>query len=400
MRPFILTPLSCFQGYKALFCVVLFMALMAQITIAKAEQVDTQTCQIKAIGGVPLQRLAVLAKGMNISRWFNAEPGKQPEVPSGSHLKQLRQLGITHIRLPIADELLSKKFKRTQSDSAFLTELDEAIELLLSMGFAVTIDMHPGKNFRDLHEAEPLAAFEMLKEVWEILAKRYKNTPPDKVFFELLNEPSLKQEQWHSQALRLIRMVRKIAPDHTLIYGTADKQQIHVLKKLVPFEVSNIIYAVHYYDPYVFTHQGRNWPKGHWLSHVKGLPFPAALDHPKVQTVLAQLKTKGHLKSIRTIEKSLDTPWSETRIANAFIELADWSRRNNRPVIMNEFGVLKHFTPLDDRRAWLKIVRTEAEKHCIGWTHWEFTKGFSLFNKQGDFDNNDVKAVTGTVLRP
>jgi len=54
--------------------------------------------------------------------------------------------------------------------------------------------------------------------LWREIAERYKNTNPERVFFELRNEPhDIKAEEWRAQAEELIKTIRQIAPDHTLI---------------------------------------------------------------------------------------------------------------------------------------------------------------------------------------
>jgi len=57
-----------------------------------------------------------------------------------------------------------------------------------------------------------------------------------------------------------------------------------------------------------------------------------------------------------------------------------WQRRFSRPIIINEFGVLKAAAPRDSRLRWLSAVTAFANEHCWGWAHWELAQGFGLVN--------------------
>jgi endoglucanase len=74
-------------------------------------------------------------------------------------------------------------------------------------------------------------------------------------------------------------------------------------------------------------------------------------------------------------------PWTEERVAAAIGEAAAWATRHRRPVIINEFGVLSFKAAPADRARWLRAVRTAAEQHCIGWTHWEYADGFGFVRR-------------------
>ena len=50
-------------------------------------------------------------------------------------------------------------------------------------------------------------------------------------------------------------------------------------------------------------------------------------------------------------------------------------------MIINEFGVLGWKTAPADRARWLRAVRTAAEHHCIGWTHWDYADSFGFVRR-------------------
>jgi endoglucanase len=73
-----------------------------------------------------------------------------------------------------------------------------------------------------------------------------------------------------------------------------------------------------------------------------------------------------------------------------------WQRRFSRPIIINEFGVLKAGAPRDSRLRWLSAVTAYAGRHCWGWAHWELAQGFGLVDDAtGRPDPGVLQALLG-----
>mgnify|MGYP001816209148 CR=1 FL=1 len=363
-------------------------------------------CQVDSAHTVPAKRLRVLSKGINISRWFN-KLGVPRERPSDDVLRKLRAEGYTYVRLPVAGEVLTSSFGNNVAAKEFAARLDTAIARLRRFNFGITIDLHPDRAFRELYKNKPEEAVKLLKAIWSMLARRYVGRSADYIFFEILNEPSVKKSLWRDHAIELIKTIRSIAKDHTLIYGPANFQEIRRLAKSVPFDDSNIVYAAHFYDPFLFTHQGaiRN-PKKPWLQYLTGLPFPAKIGDDAIVSLLAELEDDDHPdpKNARTaaqeLRETLKNDWVDSRISKPFSKLASWADRCQRPVIVNEVGVFRRKTPAKDlarltaserkkyderqkasrkpRENWLRAIRAAAMYYGIGMARWELTKGFGL----------------------
>ena len=143
----------------------------------------------------------------------------------------------------------------------------------------------------------------------------------------------------------------------------------------------NVVYAVHFYDPLVFTHQGLDWAGDDPLRHLDGVPFPAKITDPAVARMIKRLQTEGHAESAIRLKAALELPWTEPRIDQEFAGAAAWASRHRRPVILNEFGVLQGKAGGMDRLRWLGAVRAAAERHCVGWAHWEYADGFGFVQR-------------------
>jgi endoglucanase len=335
------------------------------------------------------QRIEALSRGFNADGWLN---GPQATRPPPALLRELRNSGLTHVRLPVPAERLMRRFASGNEREELLRELGRAVEELKSIGYSISLDLHPGDRFNQLHREDPGASMEEMKSAWADLAQVIRNFPADRVFAELLNEPDLKADRWQTEVEDLAAYVRQLLPDTTLIIGPVNWQRADSLPAFRPLTDLNIVYAIHFYDPMVFTHQG-HWDPNDPLHSVKGLPYPIDAGDPAVQEIRRRLSNERSLAALETLDHAI--------AASAGIEkwlepAAAWQRRFSRPIIINEFGVLKSGAPRDSRLRWLSAVTAYAGEHCWGWTHWELAQGFGLVNDAtGKPDPGVLRALLG-----
>lgn len=351
-------------------------------------------CESVHSGDVPPIRLERLSRGFNLSGWLDSET---PRRPDSELLARLRRLGFTHIRLPVEAEALMPAFARAADASLRLAELEEAVGLLLKLDFGVIIDMHPGERFQTLHDTDPDGALEQLAAAWRQVATRFAGRDPDRVFFELLNEPAPPQLVWQPQAEALAAAIRAIAPDHTLIFGPAGFQTVSALAGSAPLSIRNVVYAVHFYQPMEFTHQGLDWgDEDSPLRSLRGVPYPLRNGDPRAEALVKQLVRASQTETAAQLKEAMAEGWDDDRIAAAFAPLARWALDHGKPIIVDEFGVLGRYANAKDRSRWLRAVRIEAERYCFGWTHWEFDQAFGFLNEAGtDADPHLAKALLG-----
>jgi endoglucanase len=345
---------------------IAFGALLA----ASAAGAADRSCS--ALEAFPNQKLlAAMQRGVNLPGWDSEDESRRPAV---AQLRALREKGFTHIRLLLDDSRLAPAKRETYLDRMF-----EQIILLFSQEYAVSLDLHAGSIF----QREPDKAEAHLTELWQAIAKRVRFLDPGKLAVELLNEPQTESAIWWPVAARLAAAVRRILPDHTIVLGPAGPQRHETLAGLEPLDDRNIVYAVHYYDPFAFTHQGADWGEtADPIQYLRGLPFPANADDPQMKEKMAKLRAGGHDEAADMLERSLETPWTDDAMTPAFEMMADWSATHAQPVIVNEFGVLSYHAPRQVRLNWLAAVRRQAEQFCIGWTHWDFQDGFGLIDPE------------------
>jgi endoglucanase len=350
--------------------------------VARAACVETRHA-------VPAARLEALARGFNLAG--------QLDSPSSTllHEELLRTLysrGMRHVRLPVPAETVMSGFGTKDAAERQLQALTQFVGQLIDIGYAVTVDLHPGAQFQVMHRDKAAEALAALKDAWQMLARVIGRFPPDKVFAELLNEPDVSAERWQSEMRQLAEFVRKLLPDTTLIVGPVNWQRADSLPTFKPLDDRNVVYAIHFYDPMAFTHQG-HWNRNDPLSEIKQLPFPLNRHDATVMDLRAMLQAAKKSAALRELDAALAMSDRGDIVARQLAPALTWQAEYRRPLIINEFGVLTHHAPPGSRVRWLHAVVRFAEANCIGWTHWEFAQGFGLLNDKKQLDDQAVRAL-------
>lgn len=331
---------------------------------------------------VAQKRAEKMGLGMNLSHldnyWLGSKENNFADFvkPKESAKREkmfadISKAGFTTVRIPInfgAFASLEKPFKwnnKTGLEFAY-----KYVKWALDNDLNAIIDLHHVEFDGSIKDA---AATERIVWLWSEIAKRYKDTNPEKVFFELRNEPhDISAEDWRDQATQIINTVRKIAPKHTLVVGFHDWNGRKAMIESKPFADENIIYTFHYYDPFIFTHQGATW-SGEGLPDLKGVPFPYS------KKIEVPQSAKG-----KWVENQINAYKTDSEESKMFADLKaakDWSVKNNVPIFMGEFGSFSKYASEDSRCRHAKIIYTALGKLDIPSAWWEWDGGFNMFKK-------------------
>jgi endoglucanase len=375
-------------------CVFVALVLCAVLILsgapAGAAQAGPDTSVAKA-------RAKHLQHGVNLSHWFAQVYG--PTGYSKEHFDSwttaqdialIKAMGFDHVRLSVNPQPMWKQNAADEIPVEYLGYLDAAVKMILDQGLAVVIDIHPEGEFKEKLSSD--AAVEQFADFWRALAKHYSSYNPEKVFFETLNEPEMKDHyRWNGIQGHLAVAIREGAPQHTIIVEGARWADDDDLLFMEPLRDPNVIYNFHFYEPHLFTHQGATWGESYW-HYLKEVPYPSTTDN--VQAAEALVPDAVHKLSVQRYGAE---QWDAARMEAEFAPVAAWGKRWNVPLVCNEFGVYRKAVKPEDRTRWLSDVRTALEKDGIGWTMWDYRGGFSvvLKNKDGQtiVDEATVKAL-------
>ncbi|OWV25030.1 endoglucanase [Fibrobacter sp. UWB1] len=345
----------------------------------------------------PLQAKAMkyLNKGINFTNWLENADGKFKEfVFDETDIKLLADNGIKSLRLPIDLDLYATNrdafVKDTTGtvaldfdDSTLFTVLDSFVEWTGNHNMSFVIDYHEYDNSYNATSAKDNKYIQMMAETWKHVATHYAENTREDIFFELLNEPDMSAgkvtaAQWTVAAQAMIDSIRSVDKKHTILFGDAQWYSISLLAKRTPFTDDNIVYVIHTYEPFAFTHQGGSWTD---YATIKGIPFP--YNPAKWSTVSGDFGvTKSTQSYVKSNIKNYYKTGSKEAIMEQILKAKKWAATNNVPVIINEFGALNLRSTAQDRLNYLTAMREICDTLQIPWTHWGYTGNFSLF--EGD----------------
>ena len=353
--------------------------------------------QTTPASSVPATRLAHVRHGVNLSSWFAQV--YDPRGYTKEHLQTwttasdialIKSAGFDHVRLSVNPQPIMDALRHHDGGAEYLGYLDAAIKMILDAGLAVEIDMHPESDFKTRLAKED-DFVERFADFWSMVAKRYAPLDPDRVFFEILNEPEMRDAyRWYGVEAKVAAAIRRGAPSSTIIAAGARWDDDDDLVFLEPLPDTNVIYVFHFYEPHIFTHQGATWGAYYW-HWVKGLHYPSSPENAaQVATLVPEARDR-----MQVIRYGQDH-WDASRIEAEINQAADWARQRRVPLICNEFGVFRDYSEPQDRSAWIKDVRTSLERHNIGWAMWDYSGNFGVVTQKdgkATLDEATVRAL-------
>lgn len=341
-------------------------------------------CTYPAISQVPFSR------GVNLTSWF--------QVPSAHNIQftkfskqdfvNIKNLGCDVIRLPINLHFMTDGEPDYNLDPLFLFFLDSAVTWAEDLQIHLLLDNH---TFDPSEDTDPGVEQALIK-VWTQMAGHYKDRS-EYIYYEILNEPhGISDIIWGNIQQNVIDAIREVDTVHTIIVGPAGWNSYNNLDDLPEYTDDNLIYTFHFYDPFIFTHQGASWGSPS-MEPLAGVPFPYNVDSmPACPDAL-----KG-----TWIESSMNNYHNDGTVEKVkeLIDIAvDFKNSRNMPVFCGEFGVYIPNSPRQDRINWYDTVRTYLEEVEIPWTIWDYTGGFGIFEEGGndmfeyDIDTAIVKSL-------
>ncbi len=288
-----------------------------------------------------------IGRGVNIGNALEAPAeGDWGVTLQAGYFQAAADAGFASVRLPVRWNSHASPQFPDEIDPAFFRRVDWAVNEALANGLMLILDFHHFTDYMDCAWCQR----DRFLRIWGQVAEHYREYPPELVF-ELLNEPSLAVPawEWNGAVGAALGVIRSINPHRTVVVGPVGWDSPWTLSTLdLPATDRNLIVTFHYYEPLRFTHQGTDWTAGSdaWL----GTTWDGS-------------------------------PAQQQAVRDTFNAVADWARRNGRPILLGEFGAYQK-ADMASRARWTAFVAREAEARSFAWAYWEFCAGFGVYDPQ------------------
>jgi endoglucanase len=287
-----------------------------------------------------------LGRGVNVIGydpiWRHREQGRF----KAEYFREIRKAGFDHVRINLHPFRDNRGGDEGKLRDEYLKTLDWALDQALGSELSVILDFH---EF-ELMSRDPEKLKAGFLGIWNTIAERYRDRPGE-LLFEILNEPHGKftAELWNEYLREALAVIRRTNPGRTVIVGPVQWNSIQQLSTLsLPSDDRNLIVTVHYYSPFEFTHQGAPWTN---MRDRRGVTWAA-------------------------------TPEQQAAVRRDFDKAQEWSRKENRPIYLGEFGAYDK-ADMPSRARYVGFVAREAEARGWNWAYWQFDGDFILYDIPG-----------------
>jgi endoglucanase len=314
-------------------------------------------------------------RGVNLSGWFQVSDANQIQFTryNKHDFEQIKSLGCDVIRLPINLHYMTDGAPDYSIQPIFFEFLDSVVNWAEELEIHLILDNH---TFDPAVDTDPNIGSVLMK-VWSQMALHYRDRS-DFIYYEILNEPhGISDALWNTIQQQVVQTIREIDTRHYIVVGPANWNSYNNLGAMPVYTDTKLIYTFHFYDPFIFTHQGASWVNPSMVP-LGGVPFPYFADS---MPVLPSSLAGTWIESAFNDYPNTGNVASVTSLLDIAIQF-----RNNRnvPVFCGEYGVYIPNSSNNYRVHWYNVVRKYLEKNNIPWTTWDYHGGFGLFKKNGN----------------
>jgi len=277
-------------------------------------------------------------------------------------IDEVHNKGIRHIRLPISFEyhfeFLSKK--------KFLKQVTTIIKYAKKKDMTVIICYFDNK----MNKYNNFTNIITLKANWKYIAKKLRKYSKF-VYYELVNEPNLYPHQWDKVVNEIVTEIREKDKKTKILIGATNYNSIYELSRKTPFPFKNIIYIFHFYEPFLFTHQGANWT-GNQTSTLK-IPYP--FDPNTMPKLNSRAKgTAGEANYNQHAQMA-----NKKALRNKLNWITYWARKNNVELWCTEFGTINTINK-QHRLTYFKDILSLFKEQNIRCYLWEYKGNFGIYD--------------------
>lgn len=363
-----------------------------------------------------------LRRGISLWPWFSltkeypaprtdyAWPPFQDQrpVPRPDDLRRLAQSGLDFVRVPV-DPGPFLAFEGTPFRRRLLDQLDAAVGLCLAAGLEAVVNIQINEathhwTSRRLIASRDAPDFSAYRALAAEIARRLAGIDGARTVLEPVNEPpqACGAPAWDGVQRDLLAAARAAAPGLGLTATGACGSMVPGLAALDPGPLAGfepLTWIVHFYEPYLFTHQGAPWMRGEPIYRaLNAVPWPSRAG--TIEATLAATRRRMAGDAERSAAEK-EAAWAETEakmreyfdarpdrrfLAHGLSGVRDWARTHGVPadrILVGEFGALRSdrryvAAGAADRARYLRDLRETIEEYGFGWAYWNLFDGFGL----------------------
>lgn len=295
----------------------------------------------------PQEAISLMKRGINIGNTMDPPyEGAWGNPPIKNRaFEDYKNAGFTAIRIPITWDKHTSTTSPYTIDKSWLDHVEQVVDSGLKRNLIIIINAHHEGWLKDSYTNANVARFD---SIWSQIATRLQHKS-DNLVFEMLNEPHPMSLANLNNLNKLILLtIRKTNPTRIVVFSGSDwTSPADLVNSTIPDPNDN--YLIGYYHSYN--------------------PYPFGL--------------KG------TGTYGTDADLNQTKAE--FDKVYNWSRANNIPIILGEFGAQK-LCEYNSRMTYYAAVIDQALKHGIPFFAWDDGGDFAIYNRTtGGF--NEIKDI-------
>ncbi len=279
-------------------------------------------------------------------------------------LKRIAKAGFKTVRLPVAfDHFLQPNSSNLQQQ--LIDKLKEIYTICNDLKLNLIITYHYGKLNIDNSSGE----IDRISWMWKQIQRPFVGQAYDHLFFELYNEPTINANSWKSTITTIIQYLRFEDKNRVYIIGGVNYNSLDELINLGKLPDDNILYTFHFYEPYIFTHQGADWTKD--KTYITGLPYP--FEKRKMPALPNNAKGTVVERDYNKYAYEATKAYLSERFRNIF----EVCEKNNMPLICTETGVID-LVKKKYRWNYLRDIGEIAFANNIPLIFWDYDQNFAV----------------------